>query len=77
MYSAHIGSNRGHVLTAGFLVYWTYKVSKIGNYRTKLEATIYSKYTAQISLNGSLYLSAKFLVRTKLMVLCTLSILHI
>ena len=47
MYTAHISSNESHFLLSGFLVYWTYKVSKIWYSRTKLVVTIYSKYSPQ------------------------------
>ena len=30
IYTAHISSNGSHFLPAGFLEYWSYKVSKIG-----------------------------------------------
>ena len=45
-YTAHISSNGSHFLTAGFLMTWTYKVSKIRYCWTKLEVTMFSKYTA-------------------------------
>ena len=61
-YTAHISSNGSHFLTAGFLVYYTYKVSKILYDQTKLEVTMYSKSTAHISSNGSHFLTDVFLV---------------
>ena len=80
IYTAHISSNGSHLLTAWFLVYWTYKVSIFGYGWTKLMVTVYPKYIACISSNKSHFLTAWFLVywnykdskfgycRTKLMV---------
>ena len=62
MYAAHISSNGSHFLTAGVLVYWTYKVNQFGYGRTKWMVTMYSKNTAHISLNGSNFLTAWILV---------------
>ena len=42
---AHISSNGSHFLTASFLVYFTYMVRKIVCGQTKLEVTMYSKYS--------------------------------
>ena len=39
-----------------------YEVGKILENRTKLEVTMYSKYTAHISSNGSHFLMTEFLV---------------
>ena len=58
----HISSKGSHLLTGGFLVYGTYMVSQIGYGQTKLEETMYSKYTAQISSNGSHFLTPGFLL---------------
>jgi hypothetical protein len=62
MYTAHISSNGSHFLMARVLVYWTYKVSKLGYGQTKWMVTMYSKYTAHISSNGSHFLTARVLV---------------
>ena len=67
--TAHIRSNGNHFLTAGSLVYWTYKVSETtfnwepGYYRAVLlEVTMHSKVTAHIRSNGSHFLAAVVLV---------------
>ena len=56
-YTAHISSNGSHFLTAGFLGYYTYKVTKNGYIGQS-----YCEYTANISSNGSHFLMAWFLV---------------
>ena len=61
-YTAHIGSNGSHFLTARVLVYWTYKVSKFGYGQTKWMVTMYSKYAAHVRSNGSHFLTASVLV---------------
>ena len=48
-YTANISSNLSHFLTAVFLVYCTYKVRPTGDYRTKVEVAMLSKYTACMS----------------------------
>ena len=53
MYTVNISSNGSHFFTASVLVYWTYKVSKMGYGRTKWMVTMYPKYTSHISSNGS------------------------
>ena len=62
MYTAHISSNGSHFLTARVLVYWIYKVSKLGYGRTKWMVTMYFKYTAHISSNWSHFLTARVFV---------------
>ena len=42
-YTAHVGLNGGQSLMAGFFVYRTYTVRKIGPDQTKLRVSIYSK----------------------------------
>ena len=44
MFTVHISSIGSHFLTARILVYWTYKVSKLGYGGTKWIVTMYSKY---------------------------------
>ena len=52
-------------LEAWFLVNRAYKVSKNGYGRTKLDVTMYTKYTAHVSSNGSHFLTAGFFVYIK------------
>ena len=65
-YTAHVRSKGSHFLTAGFLVYCTYKVSKIGADQTWLKVSTYSKYTAYKSSNGSWVIDSLFRIRADL-----------
>ena len=62
MYTARISSKGCHFLTARVLVYWTYKVSKLGYGQTNWMVSMYSKYTAHIISSGSHFLTDWFLM---------------